>query len=156
MPVRRFERNLRPYLSEISNDRFDLVCMIREPIDWLGSWYRYRQRPALVGHRNSTTAMSFDEFVTAYLSDDKPPQVRVGRPFRFVTRADNEVGVSPLFKYEHFDRFVGFLSERFEVPLAPERANVSPTGAVSLSSKVRNLAEAALADDYRVYRDIAI
>ena len=155
MPVRRFERFVRPYLHDLSGERFDLVCMMREPLDWLGSWFRYRRRPALEGHRNSTAEMDFDAFVRAYLLEDKPAPAKVGRPFRFVTRADNSVGIDRLFKYENSETYHAFLSERFEVPLAPARMNVSPEMVLELASSTRNAAEAALAEDYRIWRDVA-
>ena len=42
--------------------RYELVCIIREPIDWTASWWRYRSRPATVGKASYTGDMSFDEF----------------------------------------------------------------------------------------------
>jgi len=40
----RFERFLQLFLSEGSPAPFEVVALMREPRDWLGSWYRDRQR----------------------------------------------------------------------------------------------------------------
>jgi len=39
---------------------------MREPISWLGSWYRFRQRPHLDGRPASTKDMSFDELCATF------------------------------------------------------------------------------------------
>ena len=51
---------------------FTVIGVMREPRDWLGSWYRYRQRPGIPDKRRSTAGMSFDAFVEAYCTE-KPP-----------------------------------------------------------------------------------
>ena len=42
--VHRYRRFIGPYLEAASKDTFTLVALMREPRDWLGSWYRFRQR----------------------------------------------------------------------------------------------------------------
>ena len=42
-----------------------VVALMREPVDWLGSWYRYRQRDGMARPQNSTREISFDAFVRA-------------------------------------------------------------------------------------------
>jgi len=69
MQLRRFERFLRPYLKSVDHADVETTCLYRNPIDWLGSWYRYRQRDALIGHKNSTADKSFEDFVLSYLSE---------------------------------------------------------------------------------------
>ena len=44
MTMRVFERYMMPYLREIGAGDTETFCVIREPTDWLGSWYRYRSR----------------------------------------------------------------------------------------------------------------
>lgn len=155
MPLRRFERFLRPYLRELTDAPIETACMIREPEAWLGSWYRYRARPALDGHQNSTRDMSFDAFVTAYLSEEKPPFARVGRPYRFVTTVENRVGVTHLYKYDSWPAYVAFMEERFGLTLTPERLNVSGEADLTLSDATRAALQSEMEEDYRVYREIA-
>ena len=39
--LRKFDRTLRPLLERVTGGaRFETVAVVREPVDWLGSWYR--------------------------------------------------------------------------------------------------------------------
>lgn len=156
MQLRRYERFLVPYLANLGADDMQTACVFRDPIDWLGSWFRYRSRPALDGSVNSTAGMSFADFAKAYLQDDPPACARVGRPSRFVRRADGSVGVDHLFRYDNFGGFVRFLEARFERPLHLERVNVSPARDLDLPAALHRDLRAALADDYEIYDSIAL
>lgn len=155
MQLRRFERFLRPYLATLDAEDVETACVFREPLDWLGSWYRYRSRPALDGKSNSTAGLSFADFVDAYLSDDPPAFARVGRPSRFVSRSDGSVGITHLFRYDTFETYVRFLESRFGVPLDLKQVNVSPNGDTTLPHALRLKAQDAMADDYEIYESIA-
>ena len=101
MTLQTFERFVRPYLEALGAGDTETLCVIREPVDWLGSWYRYRGRAALDGHPNSTRDVSFAEFVEAYLRRPTPPFARVGRISRFVAGASGGPGVTHMFRYEN-------------------------------------------------------
>src|SRR6056297_216797 len=77
-PVFRYNRFFRPMIERFMAAEPDVVAVMREPIDWLGSWYRYRRRDALSGHPNSTMGISFDGFVSAYCQGQPPAFARVG------------------------------------------------------------------------------
>lgn len=52
MTFRKYERFLEPLIrSKLKNgdEMPEVVCLFREPVDWLHSWYRYRQRDSLQG-----------------------------------------------------------------------------------------------------------
>ncbi|MFT7107526.1 MAG: hypothetical protein ACJAVT_002050 [Yoonia sp.] len=42
------------------------MAIVRNPIDWLGSWYCYRTREDLIGHENCTRDISFNDFALEY------------------------------------------------------------------------------------------
>jgi hypothetical protein len=44
-PVYRYNRFLRPMFFNVCDVELELLAVMREPISWLGSWWRYRQRP---------------------------------------------------------------------------------------------------------------
>ena len=71
-PVFRYNRFFRPALEKFVGEGLDVMAVMREPISWLGSWYRYRQRPFLDGHANSTAGVSFDDFVLSYMKGQTP------------------------------------------------------------------------------------
>ena len=48
----------------------ETIAVIRHPVEWRSSWYRYRNRHSLVGHENSTRNVKLNEFVLEYCKDD--------------------------------------------------------------------------------------
>ena len=127
VPMFRYNRFLKALFGVIDPDRkFETMALVREPISWLGSWYRYRSRPELDGRPNSTRAISFDQFVEGYLQDPRPPFANVGSPRKFVSNGQGNVAVKHLFHYEQIDLAAGFLEDRLKTPVTLAQANVSP------------------------------
>jgi len=152
-PGYRFDRLVRPWLQNSANGaRFTAVALMREPVDWLGSWYRFRQRPELDGSPRSTRGMSFAAFAEGYMTDPRPPWADVGGQARFLSGMDGaESGVDRVFRYEAMDRFVAFLEDRLDTRLDLPRLNVSPAGATELPADVATRLRAHLAPEYRLY-----
>ncbi|MEM1384900.1 MAG: gamma-glutamyl kinase [Pseudomonadota bacterium] len=156
--LRRFDRCLRGYCEEMAGGPVETVAMIREPVDWLRSWWRYRSRAALVGTARSTQGMSFDAFARVYLSGDgRDERVQIGRQARFLSRADGAVGVDHLFRLEELTAMTTWLAGRTGWDVALERRNGSPPppGDPTLSSATRRLAEEILAEEYRLWHEAA-
>jgi hypothetical protein len=65
-PAYRYNRFLVPYLEKCGLEDMKVICVVRHPIGWLGSWYRYRQRADVDGHPHSTKTIAFDDFVNEY------------------------------------------------------------------------------------------
>ena len=42
--VRKYHRFIGPWLESVAGRPFTVVATMREPLDWLGRWYSYRQR----------------------------------------------------------------------------------------------------------------
>lgn len=51
MNLRRFDNRLRPLIEKNQSVPIETLAVIRHPLDWLGSWYRYRQRNAIKTHQ---------------------------------------------------------------------------------------------------------
>ena len=128
--VRQFQRYLKPYLATVAPDtQFETVALIREPLSWLYSWYRFRARNALrtTKHIHCTSHVTFGEFVEAYLADPQPAfAARVGSQSDFLTSEDGNLGVDHLFAYENVQALVTFFSERVGRRLALRSINASP------------------------------
>lgn len=150
--VYRFRRFIGPYLEAASQDSFTVVALMREPRDWLGSWYRYRQRDGIEPSR-STRGMSFDAFVRAWCSDPRPEFADVGSQARFL-RPRHGAGVDRLFRYEEIDSFVQFLEDRLGCEIILPRVNVSPAGATDLAPETLALLQVAAAEDYAMYETL--
>jgi hypothetical protein len=150
--VHRYRRFIGPYLEAASKDTFTVVALMREPTDWLGSWYRYRQREG-TDPRKSTRGMTFDAFVRAWCSDPRPDFADVGSQERFL-RPRQGVGVDRLFRYEEIETFVTFLEDRLGCEIILPRLNVSPAGATELTPETRALLQDVAADDYAMYETL--
>jgi|APEBP8051073178_1049388.scaffolds.fasta_scaffold00020_176 hypothetical protein len=148
--VRRFHRFFGPYLEASSGEPFAVVALMREPRDWLGSWFRYRQRDGMAEPARSTAGMTFDAFVRAYCSEKPPQPAQVGSQAAFLA-SRNGKGADRIFRYEQIDRFVEFLEDRLDCAITLPRLNVSPPGALDLSPETESLLQDFLAEDFRLY-----
>lgn len=147
--VHRYRRFIGPYLEAASKDSFTLVALMREPKDWLGSWYRFRQREETEAGK-STRGMGFDDFVRAWCQDPRPDFADVGSQARFLRPRQGQ-GVDRLFRYEEIDSFVHFLEERLGCEIILPRLNVSPPGATELSAETEALLREVAAEDFALY-----
>lgn len=152
--VQRFHRFVGPYLEVASGQSFSVAALMREPQDWLGSWYRYRQRDDVADPKKSTLNKSFEEFVTAYCSDDPPEFAAVGSQAQFL-KARKDRGVDHLFRYEDIGAFVTFLEDRLGCEITLPRLNVSPKASLDLTSKTKDKLMDFAADDFKMYRNIS-
>lgn len=153
-PVFRYNRFFRPMIERFIGSDPDVVAVMREPVDWLGSWYRYRKRAALAGHPNSTTGMSFDEFVAAYCRGDQPPFARVGSQAKFLEPQRNGTRVTHLFRFEDQRGLREFLEERLGITIETGIFNRSPTLQLELSSTTESRLRRKHADDFKLYDGI--
>ncbi|GAB5446370.1 gamma-glutamyl kinase [Gymnodinialimonas sp.] len=131
--VRRYRNQLQKFFEQRGQRKLELMAVVREPVSWLSSWYRYRARDEIRGTPNSTAEVTFDEFVAAWLQDAPPEFAKVGRQSRFVSEEDGTLGVDHLFRHDQLDRAVTFLEERVKARLDLGRSNVSPSRDVGLS-----------------------
>jgi len=135
-PCYRYKRFLKPLFKQIGGQDPELMAVVRNPIDWLGSWYRYRTRPDLIGHENSTRDISFDEFVLEYCKGVPAPFANVGSQNKFLRINDGEIGAQHLFQYEQWDKVIDYLEKRLDMKIATKQKNQSPPMALTLSAKV--------------------
>lgn len=149
--VRRFHRFIAPYLRTASQDEhWTVVALMREPRDWLGSWYRYRMREGQHERRKSTRGLTFDAFVQAWCSTPRPEFANVGNQASFLRSAE-AAGLDRLFRYERLDELVEFLEDRLDCVIELPRLNVSPEGETGLSPETEALLHKVAADDFALY-----
>lgn len=153
-PVFRYNRFFRPALEKFCGEGFDILAVIREPIDWLGSWYRYRQRPGMEGAKNATHDISFDDFALAYMQGKRPPFAEVGSQAKFVEPCNNGTAVTHLFRYEDQEGLRRFLSERLDHGFETKRLNESPPGAPQLSPGVEQRLRRKCAHEFALWDGI--
>jgi hypothetical protein len=148
--VQRYHRFIGPYLEVASGHPFTVVALMREPRDWLGSWYRYRQRDDLTDPARSTRGVRFDDFVQGWCADPQPDYAAVGSQARFLA-PKNDKGLDRLFRYEEIETFIDFLEDRLGCEIILPRLNVSPTAPMELQPKTEALLRKAAAADFALY-----
>jgi hypothetical protein len=152
-----FQRFLQPFLNSkgFPRESYEVVCVFREPIDWLSSWWRYRSREKLANptdpkHRNYTGDVSFEHFARAYMEGNEQ-FAQVGRPSRFVRPRSGQVEVDRIFRYDRLDLLVDFLCEKVGEQVEVSSANTSPERSVSLSEECEIELREFFAPEYRIY-----
>jgi hypothetical protein len=153
---RGFERVLVPWLKRVGYPResYEVICLIREPISWLHSWYRYRSRDTLADpeharHSVYTGSSSFDEFARSYLHGDK--STSFGRQANFVKGANRPIGPDRIYRYEDLDIAVHYLESQVGHRLKLRRRNVSPKLSLELSPQVEDQLRSFLEPEYRLW-----
>lgn len=135
-PLYRYRRLVEPFLKKAGEVELETLAVIRNPVEWLGSWYRYRHRDYLVGHPNSTRGISFDDFVVEYTKGKPAAFADVGSQARFLSPGgEGKAGIDHLFRYEEQPRMLAFFQERFGSPVVLKRLNISPALELTLKPK---------------------
>jgi len=144
----RFVGLLAPFLgASAEGQRFETVALIREPLDWLGSWYRYRLREHLpIGGDES-----FAAFVAGYLDQPQAEFASIGSQSAFLTDAQGAVAVDHLFRYEDIAQLLEFLEDRLDCAITLPHLNVSPQAPVDLPAELGRRLTERLAADYALY-----
>ena len=136
MTVRKYERHFAPYLAQAHGLAPERVAVIRDPLEYLRSWYRYRQRPNGPAETKRIRDMGFDAFVLAALEPKPPAFAKTGTQRAFVSGRDGEIAVDHLFAYERPLALRTFLSERLGFAVTPAQKNVSPPADTAISPAV--------------------
>ena len=106
-------------------------CLIREPVERMKSWYRYRSRKQLKNpnhpnHKNYTGNMSYEEFITSWLATDKRPRaVKLQTQYDFVRLRDGGIGVDHIMSMDRIDLLTDFLLEKTGEKINMPRKNIS-------------------------------
>jgi hypothetical protein len=155
-PYRKYKRFLAPFIATVMDNEPDRIAAFREPVDWLGSWYRYRSRAELTGSKNSTEGISFDQFIEGYLQDTPPHFARVGSQAKFVSDKNGALGMTHLFRYDQMDIMVDFLAKRLKKQIKLPQSNVSPKAELSLSPALLKELQNTYARDFEIYETIDV
>lgn len=127
--VREYRTYIQPYLADVAGTtELETICLVREPVSWLNSWYRFRARHDLRSgnHPHSTSHVDFEGFVEAYLAVPRPAFAAIGSQYEFVRDAQGETGVDRLFAYDDIPGLVDFFSKRVGRRLTLKTLNIGP------------------------------
>ena len=151
--------NIRPLLPHAK--RIESFCIIRSPLEWLESWYRYRRRSELMSpehpnHKNYTGHLSYNQFVTAYLSEAKPRPyfARFKNQYRFVQLRNGAIGVDRIFCMDRLDLVSEYLSNKIGRDVSIDFKNRSPKRILELDQKIKKKLQEHLAKDIALYKAV--
>ncbi len=150
-PLYRYNRFFRPMFDKVCGVEMDVIAVVRDPVSWLGSWYRYRQREFMRNRPNSTHGITFDEFVLAYSKGTKPSFANVGSQAKFLEPRPNGTSVRHLFRYENLGRLDAFLEQRLDFKIELQRENVSPNLKIELSPQVERKFRQNCPEEFDLY-----
>jgi len=152
-----FQRFLQPFLKSkgFPRESYEVVCVFREPIDWLSSWWRYRSREKLANptdpkHGNYTGDVSFEQFARAYMEGSEQ-FAQVGRPSKFVRPRSGQAEMDRIFRYDRLDLLVEFLCEKVGEEVEVGSVNTSPERSFSLSEEREIELRKFFDPEYRIY-----
>ncbi|WP_118135129.1 gamma-glutamyl kinase [Oceanicella sp. SM1341] len=156
MTVIQYRRHVASLLRDCGQPEMETVCLVREPVDWLGSWFAFRSRDVLRNTNRSTAGMSFARFVEDYIAPVPPPHADVPPQSAIVTDEQGRPGIDHMFRYDNFPGFGRWLSERLGTQIEFPMRNVSPKVEDRyLPPELRARLEQALAADFSLYADHA-
>ncbi|MCX7561087.1 hypothetical protein OS190_16070 [Sulfitobacter sp. F26204] len=150
----RYANKVAPFLEDTFGVRPASVAVMREPVDQLRSWYRYRSQKRLDGTKFSTKMISFDQFVQEVVSDSPPDRAQIGRQFNFLTDGKTRVMADHVFAYETPKAFLKFLSEHLQHQVEVAPRNVSPNVAAPLSEATLAMLKEVRAEDFILYDEV--
>lgn len=153
MTAGEFERQIAPLLAEHGYPRegYEVTALVREPVSWVDSWWRYRSRERIRGGEAYVGHLSFDEFVEQVAGGGVPlpPQVS------YLTGADGALAVDRLWRYDDLDAAFAWMRDQVgkkRLRLAERR--VSKPRETEASDTARRLVEEVFAADVELYRSL--
>jgi len=144
---RKYSKYIEPLVKNTTGIKPETVCVMREPIDWLHSWYRYRKRDEISTSERSTKDLSFNEFCELYLER----KAKVGRQINFVKDHNGKIGVDKIFRYEKLELLKEYFEEKIGKPVDFPVMNVSPKESMDIDADLKSKLMEFLEEDYSLY-----
>ncbi|HMQ41246.1 MAG TPA: hypothetical protein PKC09_08235 [Paracoccus sp. (in: a-proteobacteria)] len=143
----QFRHHLQPWLREIAAEDFTTVALMREPVEWLRSWYRFELRDS-----DADQLPDFEHFTRRYLSEPGAVTNGIGTQSAFL---GGETPVDRIFRYEDIDAFTAFLDDRLGCEIVLPRVNVPPAADVTLSPATEAQLRETLRQDILLYESLS-
>lgn len=139
-----FRRHILPWLGEMVAEDFTTVALMREPVEWLRSWYRFHLRDD-----DALPEDGFEDFVHRYIA--APASVTRGIGSQSAFLGGDSPLVDRIFRYEEIEAFTQFLDDRLGCEIILPRINVPPAADVTLTTSTEAELRQALRHDIALY-----
>ncbi|MDB5526297.1 MAG: gamma-glutamyl kinase [Rhizobium sp.] len=147
LAYRKFMKFVAPWIraqTGLTRKQYEVVSVMREPIDWLGSWYRYRTRERLNNPDadrpgNYTGNVSFDQFILDVCKPkrEQPSYAHINSPCSVALNGEDSVGIDRIFPYEDMSGLYELIEERTGKSVDTKQMNVSPEMKLEISDEAR-------------------
>ena len=157
------EEHIWPLLAKLHLRTPYMFAIVREPVNWVESWYRFRARDELAPpehpqHHDYSGNLCLPEYVEAVLLTRPPSHARIHSQFSYLRNKAGTVGVDKIIALENVDAEVPALLAQYNifVDKPKERRNVSEVReAAALPNELRARLLAHLEMDEKLYRENA-
>ena len=146
-----YERGLSSIVRD-SHGMLESVCLIRDPLEHLRSWYCYIRRPGRRSEKPVDRDQTFEDFVADFLESEQG--CRRKTQYEFVQDERGEVGVNRIFALERVDRFVDFMNERLKLRVRLPVLNASKRISTPISSGLDRELRGRLARDFGLHEAV--
>ena len=148
-----------PMLQSKGFSRPHMFAVVRDPLDWLGSWYRYRSRDALKGSSSYAGDQSLSGFIRSCCSNQPPVYARIKDQSRFLLDSNGQIAVDTILPYESLREALPSFLDQFGIKMEEvPRKNVSPLTTSQEDEVDQTLVElvrTTFAKDYEIYYSAA-
>lgn len=151
--VAAYHQHVGPWLTAQAGEEFTTVALMREPVDWLRSWYRFKLRDDHDDPLHRMEGVSFADFVSEYRHTNGPKTLQIGTQSGFLT--DGVTQVDHIFRYEDMNAFIQFLEDRLDCAIELPRINVPPSVNVELTQQEEADLRASLSADLALYSSLS-
>ena len=161
-----FTRTLQPFLEDKGFPRsgYEVVCVFRDPLDWLLSWWRFRSRKQLRKRAPEKWAgdIGSDEFAQTYMAyhrreaDAKDKRfAHLIRPAEFVHSAPGSPPIDRVFRYDSLGTVVDYLADKVGERIEVGIENTSPERAGAWSPEVEAELRLFFKPEFEIYESAA-
>jgi hypothetical protein len=149
----QYRTHFAPLLQAQTGDTFATIAMIREPLGWLRSWYRFFLRDELDEYAMSLRSRGFEAFARDYINRH-PALKMIEAQSEFLTDSTGTTIVDRIFCYEKIDGFVHYLEDALNCVITLPRINVPPAVETELSVQAEAELREAMARDFALYDQV--
>ncbi len=147
----KYAKYIKPFVG--AKD-IEVVCLMREPISWLNSWYRFRCRSNMKNLKNYCGDLSFQEWIDEYLSENRSSRAKIGVQNTFFKDKAGNIGVDKIFKYEHLEEIKKFFENKIGDTVNIPTLNQSQKIDFELKPQTLQKLREVLKDDYVIYESL--
>ncbi|HHG90435.1 MAG TPA: hypothetical protein ENJ90_08165 [Devosia sp.] len=120
-------------------ERVELICCVREPLETLYSWYRFRSRDKIAGTNRSTRNISFEQFFEEWNSERPAPFADVPSAVDLVLDRKGNIGDILVFSYRGQTTIFDYAARKIGVAPEFKTRNLSPAASQDFETATSRL-----------------